>query len=232
VPLVRSFELSSKKGKEVWAQPEVESDSYTFKIVFKKEKNKFIERTVARTGGTCILSGSPIPFSYIREQGKQGKIGYKLMAIVAEADRERLFLPPLEFFEKTAKSCVPASPPTTPLPEKGLGFRIQEYGMTKHSDLYTPRQLVGMESFADLINETRDLILERAISAGYASDNTRLDDGGSGAKAYSYQFAVKQVLTMIVFQEQTGGYYASSKVFSPGDGGAHGTIIKIDRIVR
>lgn len=190
VPLVKSFVLSSKRGKEAWVQPVVNGDEYGFEIVFKKPKDDFIEKTIDRNGGICILSGAPIPFSYIREKGKQGKIGYKLMAVVAEGDRERLFLPPLEFLEETAKACVPMLPPVTPLPEKGLGFRIQEYGMTKHSDLYTARQLVAMETFADIINETKELVLRNAVCAGQVSNGKHLKDGGGGAEAYSEAISV------------------------------------------
>ena len=190
VPLVRSFVLSSKKNKEAWVQPVIDGDSYRFEIVFNKESDSFIEKTIERSGGKCILSGAPIPFSYIRKQGKQGKIGYKLMALVVAGDRERLFLPPIQCFEEIANNCTPNSPPNTPLPDKGLGFRIQEYGMTNHKDLYTPRQLLAMETFADIINETKDLIHDDALSAGYKGDNIGINDNGSGAIAYAEAICV------------------------------------------
>ena len=35
-------------------------------------------------GGTCLLCGTPVPLSYIREEGKAGRMGAQLMAIAAE----------------------------------------------------------------------------------------------------------------------------------------------------
>ena len=42
----------------------------------------------------CLMSGTPIAGDYIKVEGKAGRMGDKLMAIVAEGDSGRLYFPP------------------------------------------------------------------------------------------------------------------------------------------
>jgi len=76
VPLVRSFVLSSKKRKEAWVEPVINNEEYHFEVRIGKQPKEAIKGTVERSGGTCIISKSPMPFKYIREQGKDGFIIY------------------------------------------------------------------------------------------------------------------------------------------------------------
>ena len=46
--------------------------------------------------GTCLVSGVPMPFDYIRSEGKAGGWGRRLMAIVAEGPNGRVYLPPTD----------------------------------------------------------------------------------------------------------------------------------------
>jgi adenine-specific DNA methylase len=68
-------------------------------------------------------------------------MGAQLMAIVAESQRGGIYLPPTPEHEVVAASAAPDWTPATALPEQALGFRVQGYGMTKHADLFTFRQL-------------------------------------------------------------------------------------------
>jgi len=84
------------------------------------------------------------------------------MAIVAEGNRERVFLPPIESHERVSESANPQNYPDTDLPDEALGFRVQNYGMLKHHQLFTNRQLVAMTTFADLVGEARKRIIQDA----------------------------------------------------------------------
>ena len=79
----------------------------------------------------CLMSGVPMPFEYLRSEAKAGRMGARLMAIVAEGDRSRVYLEPTEEQEEIALSAIPKDTPETDLAERALGFRVQEYGMTK-----------------------------------------------------------------------------------------------------
>ena len=111
-----------------------------------------------------------------------------MMAIVAEGPRGRIYLPPNEEHEKIAASAahfVPPDVPDTDLPEQALGFRVQLYGMTKHRDLFTPRQLVALTTFSDLVGETRERVRQDAVASGIPDDDIPLEELGVGATAYA-----------------------------------------------
>ena len=188
VPLVRSFVLSSKKGKEAWVEPVIEDDGYHFEIRLGKQPSNAIKGTVLRRGGTCILSQTPMPFKYIREEGKAGCMGEKLMAVVLEGKKGRIYISPTSTIEQIAMKAIPQDVPETELPQKALGFRIQEYGMLKFRDLFTPRQLLALTTFSDLVQESRIKVIEAAKAQGIQNDHLSRDAGESGAKAYGMRW--------------------------------------------
>jgi hypothetical protein len=88
------------------------------------------------------MSGSPIPGDYVKAEGQAGRIGARLMAIVAECDRGRVYLSPVAAHEIAAQ-CDPVSDvPVQELPrETGGGGRTAFwcvlYGLTKYDDKFT-----------------------------------------------------------------------------------------------
>ena len=190
VPLVRSFWLSKKKGKEAYVRPVVDRENGTFEFAVKvgKPPSEFDPDggTVVRTGATCLITQSPIPFDHIRTAGRDGEIGSRLMAIVCEGVRARVYLSPSPEHERTADCGLPDEYPITDLPEKALSFRVQLYGMDQHWKLFTPRQLTALTTFSDLVSEARERALADAQTAGILpDDDTPLDEGGMGPRAYA-----------------------------------------------
>lgn len=186
MPLVRSFQLSTKKGKEAWVEPVIDREQTPPKIQFevKRGKGKVPEGTVERKGAKCIACDTPVPFDHVRSEGKAGRMSQQLMAIVAEGQSGRIYLAPTEEHEKIANSAQPEWKPDTDLPEQALGFRVQLYGMVKHANLFTDRQLVALTTFSDLVSEAREKATQDAISVGMPNDDVPLNDGGTGARAY------------------------------------------------
>jgi len=192
VPLVSSFWLSTKQGKETWLKPVVdpEAKAWRFDLATGKAPKSAVERKrisegtkTGRGDFRCLLSGSPIPASYVREMGQAGKLGSRLLAIVVEGPRTRGYLPATPAAETASDVPVPDDAPSTVLPEQALGFRIQNYGMKRHRDLFTPRQLVALTTFSDLVAAARERVVADAIGAG-ASRGEPLCDGGCDADAY------------------------------------------------
>ncbi len=155
MPLVRSFVLQIKKDRQVWIEPIIEKTEKTPKVRFAIQigKSKAPSGTVNRNGARCVCCGTSVPFEYIREQGKKKKIGQTLMAMFVEGIKDRIILSPNDTQEQIALSINPSNYPETELPEKALGFRVQQYGFSKHSDLFSNRQLSIIGSFASLVNE-------------------------------------------------------------------------------
>ena len=185
VPLVSSFHLSTKKGKKAWVESVIRNDGSGYDFVVRTSGNLKLEETVNRKGGICLMSGTPMDFKYLRAEGKAGRMGSRLMAIVAEGPRGRVYLSPEKEMEEIAKQAMPEDVPDTAIPEKALGFRIQEYGMVKHKHLFTPRQLVALTTFSNLVGEAIEKCRQDAIRQGLPDDGVGVDSGGKGATAYA-----------------------------------------------
>jgi putative DNA methylase len=167
MPLVRSFWLGKKKGKEAWVRPIIEGSSVRFEIGHGRTGPP-IEGTVSRTGATCLVCNTPVTLAHIRTEGKAGRMGAQLMAIVAEGNRERIYLPPDPEHEKAADVPRPEGVPETELPKQALGFRVQGYGMTHHADLFTNPQLTALTTFSDLVGEARQRVIDDGGNPEYA----------------------------------------------------------------
>lgn len=162
MPLVRSFWLSTKASKETWVEPVVDKRLKTVRFRVNNGGGPPPEGTVNRRGATCIVCGTPVPFEYVREESKAHRMGAQLMAIVAGGTNTRLYLSPIEAHQETAKCSEPVGVPDTELPKKALGFRVQNYGMTHHRQLFTNRQLTALTTLCELIREAHARITREA----------------------------------------------------------------------
>lgn len=160
MPLVRSFWLGKKKGKETWVNPvpEPASKRVRFEIGFGP-LGPPIEGTVGRTGATCLVCASPVPRQHLVDEGRAGRIGAQLMAIVAEGNRQRTYLPPSASHEEAAEVSRPDDIPDTEMPNNPRWFSPPMYGMTRHADLFTNRQLLALCTLSDLVIEAREKVL-------------------------------------------------------------------------
>jgi len=191
VPLASTFVLSSKAGKEAYVEPVVEGDSYRFTVKVGKSTEAAKAGTAAgkRGGFYCLLSKSPIDYKYIRNEGQAGRMGARLMAIVAEGARGRVYLPPSEAHEAIAHQAQPMWRPDVKLHGK-CRVNVSNYGLDVYGDLFTPRQLVALTTFSDLVGEAIERCRADAAAAGLPDDGLGLDQGGSGATAYAQAVGV------------------------------------------
>jgi putative DNA methylase len=156
VPLASTFVLSSKTGKEAYVQPVVEGDSYRFTVKVGKPPEEAANGTKAAGRGAnfqCVLSKTPIGGDYIKAEGQAGRMGARLMAIVAEGVRGRIYLAPTEEHEHTAQQAKPTWRPSGDVPARLTGGTCVPYGMKEWGDLFTPRQLLALTTFSDLVGE-------------------------------------------------------------------------------
>lgn len=158
VPLVSTFWLSKKKGNEAYIQPVINGKNYYF--VVKKgmpnDASKIENGTKTSSRGSnfsCIFSDTLIDGNYIRSEGMAGRLGSKLIAVVAEGKNERVYLSPTQDMEDIALNVNPKIPDESFLPKKALGFCVQIYGMIKWHQLFTKRQLIALTTFSDIFNE-------------------------------------------------------------------------------
>jgi len=189
VPLASTFMLSTKAGKEAYVEPVIEDGGYRFTVKVGKPKNaeRAKNGTKLSRGANfeCLMSGTPMAGDYIKAEGQAGRMGARLMAIVAEGDRGRVYLAPTSEHEEAARKARPQWRPEQSLPDDPRNFWTVQYGLTTFGDLFTPRQLVVLTTFSDLVGEAMQQVRRDAIAAGLTNDATPLCDGGTGAAAYS-----------------------------------------------
>jgi len=189
VPLASTFMLSTKAGKEAYVEPVVENGAYRFTVKVGKPKDaegaKLGTTAGKRAAFRCLMSGVPVAYDHIRSEGQAGRMGARLMAIVAEGDRGRVYLTPTPEHEAAALKAKPEWKPDVALPVNPRDFKTPNYGLMTFADLFTPRQLVALTTFSDLVGEARERIKRDAIRAGLADGSKALHDGGIGASAYA-----------------------------------------------
>ena len=87
-----------QEGKETWIEPIIDPnarDGYRFEVRSGKIEKEEIEnkKNGTKTGGSanfrCILTGAIIQRDHIVAEGKAGRMGQRMMAIVAEGPRGR-----------------------------------------------------------------------------------------------------------------------------------------------
>lgn len=232
MPLVRSWWLGKKKGKEAYVVPIVVNAPHSpsgrrveFTIGHDKAKapTPKSDGTVGRTGAVCLACQAAVELSYVRAEGRAKRVGQQLMAVVAEGKRTRIYLPPTPEQVGAADVERPGSAPNTQMPPQAPSFRVQAYGMTRHADLFTERQLVALTTFSDLVAEAREKVLKDAVDAGLPPA-ARLADGGTGAEAYAD--AVATYLGMAVSRLADYGGTISTWMPDPKNEGLRNTFAR------
>lgn len=193
VPLARSFMLSRKKGREIWIKPIIENGLVRFEVR-KGDPSKEYDGTVSQKGAFCIISGEPITFDYIRDEGKAGRMGAVLMAIATEGQNGRNYYAPTSEHVRIAESAHPKWSPIGEIPEQALGFRVQLYGMNEYKELFSLRQLVALTTFSDLVKEARKEILNDALISFNKTDALSVQ----GNEAVAYSEAVSVFLSFVI----------------------------------
>jgi putative DNA methylase len=189
VPLASTFMLSTKAGKEAYVEPVIEGGSYRFTVKVGKpkgaEKAKSGTKLSRGANFECLMSGTPIASEHIYSEANAGRMGARLMAIVAEGTRGRVYLAPTLEHETTALKAKPKWKPDVAMPENPRWFSPPLYGLKSYGDLFTPRQLVALTTFSDLVGEAMQQVRRDALQAGLSDDPKPLRDGGTGATAYA-----------------------------------------------
>ena len=189
VPLAPSFMLSTIRGKEAYIEPVIEKGRYRLKVnVGEPEDAEAVKAGTKLTRGAnfrCLMSGTPINSDYIKTEGKAGRMGARLMAIVAAGDRGRVYFAPAQEHETRARQVQPDWRPDGDVPARLTGGTCVPYGLATWGDLFTPRQLTALTTFSDLVQEAREQVRQDAIVASIPDDGKALRDAGASATAYA-----------------------------------------------
>jgi putative DNA methylase len=195
VPLVSSFVLSPMADKEAYVEPVIENGLYRFTVKVGTPEDAAVAKSgtkLARGANfRCVMSGTPMDQEYIRGEFRAKRAGERLMAIVAEGDRERIYLSPIAEHEAIARSAKPTWRPEQEMNQQSSNLVSgRGYGITHWHEIFSPRQLVALTTFSDLVEEVGGRAKRDALAAGMPDDVKRLASGGCGAAAYADAVAV------------------------------------------
>ena len=200
VPLATTFMLSTKKGKEAYVEPVIEGCGYWFTV----KVGPPVDADTAESGTKlsrganfrCLMSGTPVAADYIRSEGKAGRMSARLMAIVAEGDHGRVYLAPSSVHEQAARTASPEWRPELNMPNDRRWFSPPIYGLPTYADLFTPRQLVVLTTFSEMVQQARERVQHDALVAGFTDSHKPHQDGGTGATAYAEAVVVYLALSV------------------------------------
>ena len=198
VPLISNFILCSKTGKEAWIEPIVDKTAKTITYQIRHGGTK--EELLAARQGTkngrgtnfkCLFSDTAITSAYIREHANSIGFGASLIAIVCEGKKKRVYVEPHEGHSSIAKSAQPQWRPVEKMNQDTKDLVSgRGYDFTEWHQLFTDRQLVALTTFSDLVREVREQIEKDALLVGMTGEDTLLNNGGIGAKAYAEAISV------------------------------------------
>ncbi len=157
MPLVRSFTLSTKRGKEKHVEPIVDRAAKTVRFEVRSGSTA-PEGTVGRRGARCVVCGTPVPLTHVRAEGQAGRMSAQLMAMVVAGERQRMYLSPNADHAAIARSAEPSWRPSGSTPERLTGGTCYGYGLTEWGDLFTPRQLVALTTLSERVAEAHKRI--------------------------------------------------------------------------
>ncbi|MBF1662769.1 MAG: DUF1156 domain-containing protein [Selenomonas noxia] len=164
MPLLNAFALSKKKNAEVSIDPALING----KVSYQVKQGKKDGGTVNRKGAMCVLCDTPVDFSYIRQEGKDNRIGKRLLAIIAETKKGRVYLSPDMDSVGDENTGRPDDYPNAELPKNPRDFKTPNYGMRSFADLFTNRQLTALTTLSDLISAVRVQVVSDGGSEEYA----------------------------------------------------------------
>ncbi|MDE0088637.1 MAG: hypothetical protein OXU23_23150 [Candidatus Poribacteria bacterium] len=168
MPLMSTFQLSKQLGNTHWIKPIFDRELNIISWVVQTDDQGVPKATTNRTGAYCCGCGTAVKLAYIREQGKAGKMGEIMTAIIAEG-KPKIFVPPTDTHYCNASSAQPKWKPKGKIPERALGFSIQHYGFIEWHQLFTNRQLTALATFKNLLGEVYELLLQDGAEIEYAS---------------------------------------------------------------
>ena len=189
VPLASTFMLSTKAGKEAYVEPVIEDGGYRFTVKVGKPKNaeraKHGTKLSRGANFECLMSGAPIAGDYIKAEGRAGRMGARLMAIVAEGQRGRVYVAPTLEQEAAARKAKPKWRPEGGFVHDARAFTPCIYAITEWQHLFTARQLVALTTLSDLVGDTMQQVRRDARKAGLPDEPAALRDGGTAAAAHA-----------------------------------------------
>ncbi|GIV85522.1 MAG: hypothetical protein KatS3mg052_2529 [Candidatus Roseilinea sp.] len=194
VPLVRQTWLCKKKNRYVALKmiaPKGEKQVRFEVVESRTEQGLGFDPAGFSRGGnaTCPFCGTVADIDYVKDEGWEGRLGRQLMAVVCTrpGGKGKVYLSPddlrdtgpddEEIGQRIKALCkrtglsVP-SEPIANLPsdcrDNSLGITVRPYGLRTWGDLFTPRQMLCLLTFAAAVREAQEEMRKAGVDAELA----------------------------------------------------------------
>lgn len=188
MPLANNFVLS-KKNQTIWVKPELNKADKKFVYTIQTNGEPSKCPKIGKSKFQCIECGTSVGVDHIKSEAKAGRMGADLIAIVAEGEKGRAYIEPsreqLDVFNEIPIQSISLGK----LSYNPKDLWTCEYSLDTFESLFTPRQLLALTTFSDLIGEVVDRVRQDARAAGMHDDEKPLAEGGDGALAYAQAIA-------------------------------------------
>jgi len=199
MPLISTFWLSKKKGKETWIEPQIEYSETPPIISYSIKSGKGQQPNPSKVSRgaqfQCLCCNGIASEEYIKSEGMAMSMGVQLLNIVAVGKNGRIYLPPTHKQEAIAKSAKPSWRPEQEMSKNPRWFSPPAFGMSTFASIFTPRQLVTLNTLSDLVQEASNKVASDVKVAGLPHTHTFLKNGGD---ATVYADALATYLTLVV----------------------------------
>jgi len=138
----------------------------------------------------------------------------RLLAIVAEGDRGRVYLAPTQKHEAAALKAKPEWKPEAIISGSTQYLGVKPYGVDRFDQLFTDRHLVALTTFSDITQEACARVRRDAFASGLPEDKTSLSDGGIGSNAYAEAIGVYLACGI----SRAADYWNSNATWEPAGG--------------
>ena len=186
MPLIRQYWLARKPNKRVALQPIIDRDNnrVDFEVVEGPDvTGNPAQATTTRGDTRCLLCDQVVKAKDVRQSAAIGKMSASMTAVVLETPKKsgRHYRPDssldlaayqaaaerLRVMQSEHQMDLPIVP-DEPINPKTLGLRVDGFGLSDWSTLFNARQLLSLTTFARLVGEAHEQMVEWGIDVEYA----------------------------------------------------------------
>lgn len=185
LPLLKTQWLCRKSGKRIRLTIEPREDGSGVDFGIKRNVPTGVDSdktsgTMSRSGATCPCCGTTMTMEDLRQEGKADRLGKVMTAVVVDGQDGKEYRKPTEEERDAAQRAegeleelyesIPFGLPSEPMPdENALGMRAPKYGFKEWKDVFTPRQLFSLGTFARIIRDLQTATKERGYNQNWSA---------------------------------------------------------------
>lgn len=149
--LTTSWWLAKRKNELAWLEPIVRDGRVDITVESGRAHGQAQDSPKIGDGVfECLACKATLDGRYLRSQGKDGRLGLRMTAVVADvAGRRRYRAPTQQDLDAAAVTDLDSSFAAVPINSGGQGIRVGLYGVSTWDEIFSPRQRIWLTALAD-----------------------------------------------------------------------------------